>query len=216
MFAALVGWYTGCERNRRRYPRVKRDFDVEYTLDGARWLFAQGVDLSGGGMCMITRSPILPESFEARIDIEGREVLLGVRKVWGTTTEHRGKESPFYGVQFVRVRPEDWDAIIRSITGHRPSPAERFEPMPLDEGEANTLLPLAFREKMLHELRSRSRIDSQRPQPVVYEYGGLINDNNQQMHQFTVRSSVNGYAGLKRFTTKILVRDDDSEVVVLS
>ena len=89
MFAALTGWYTGCERNRRRYPRVKRDFDIEYTLDGERWDFAEGVDLSGGGMCMISYRAIPRDTFEARIDVGGRMVPMRVRKVWSTTTSHQ-------------------------------------------------------------------------------------------------------------------------------
>lgn len=215
MFAALVGWYTGCERNRRRYPRVKREFDVEYTLDGTRWLFAQGVDLSGGGMCMISFSTILQDAFDARVDIGGRTVALGVRKIWSTTTQHRGKEVPYYGLQFVRINPEDWESIMRSITGAA-RPAEPLEPIALKDDEAAAMLPLAFRERMLHELRRLSRIDSQKPLPIVYEYGGLVNENAQRMHRFTVRSTVKGYSGEKRFATRVLVRDEDSEVVIIT
>jgi hypothetical protein len=216
MFAALVGWYTGSERNRRRYPRVKRDFDIEYTIDGNRWTIAQGVDLSGGGMCMVSKYPILPEVFDARIDVGERRITMQVRRIWGTTTQHNGRESPYYGLQFLRIKPEDWDAIIRSITGPNTQAVTQLESIPLAEGEANVLLPLQFREQMLSELRIRSRIDPKKPLPVVYEYGGLINEKNELLHRFTVRSSINSYAGLKRFTTQVLVRDDDSEVRVVS
>lgn len=216
MFAALVGWYTGCERNRRRFPRIKRDFDVEYTVDGTRWLFGQGVDLSGGGMCMISLSPIMPDVFDARIDVNGQPVSIRLRKIWGTTTQYSGKQAPYYGLQFEKINAHDWDAVIRSITGRNTAPVTQLESIPLAETEAKTLLPLQFRERMLSELRIRSRIDPQKPLPVVYEYGGVLTENSQQMHRFTVRSSINSYAGLKRFTTQVLVRDDDSEVTVLS
>jgi len=216
MFAALVGWYTGCERNRRRFPRVKRDFDVEYSLDGSRWIFAQGVDLSGGGMCMITLSPILADVFDVRIELGGQTIPVRLRKIWGTTTQYRGKEAPYYGLQFEKINAHDWDAVIRSITGRNSAPVTQLESIPLAETEAKNLLPLQFRERMLSELRIRSRIDPQKPLPVVYEYGGVLTENSQQLHRFTVRSSINGYAGLKRFTTQVLVRDDDSEVTVLS
>lgn len=216
MFASLVGWYTGSERNRRRYPRVKRDFDVEYTLDGERWLFAQGVDLSGGGICVISHLRITKDSFDARIEIGGRAIPLKLQQVWNTTTEYRGKEMPYYGLKFARVNPEDWEAIIRSITGSDPGRAERFESAPLDEAEAITLLPLEFRERLIGELRKRSRIDADKPLPISYEYGGLVHERNQLMHQFTIRSSVKGYTGEKRFTTRLLVADDDSNVIVLT
>lgn len=216
MFAALVGWYTGSERNRRRYPRVKREFDVDYTFDGQHWLYAQGVDLSGGGMCVISKTPIMHDEFDARIEIGNRTIELRVHKVWDTTTEFRGRQVPFYGLKFARVNPEDWESIIRSITGGRSSAPERFEPVPLDEAEAITLLPLEFRERLVGELRKRSRIDAQKPMPITYEYGGLVHENNQRMHQFTIRSSVKGYTGEKRFTTRLLVRDEDSELFLLS
>ena len=216
MFAALVGWYTGCERNRRRFPRVKRNFDVEYSIDGNRWLFAQGVDLSGGGMCVISKSPILPDVFDARIDIEGHTIPAKLRKIWGTTTQFEGREAPYYGLQFVKINAHDWDAVIRSITGRNNAVVTQLESIPLAEAETKTLLPLQFRERMLSELRIRSRIDPQKPLPIVYEYGGVLTENSQQMHRFTVRSSINSYAGLRRFTTQVLVRDDDSEIVVLS
>ncbi len=216
MFAALVGWYTGCERNRRRFPRVKRDFDVEYSIDGTRWIFGQGVDLSGGGMCMISTSPILPDVFDARVDLDGRKIAIRLRKIWGTTTQHRGKQAPYYGIQFEKINAPDWDAVIRWITGPNSKPVTQLESIPLAETEVKTLLPLQFRERMLSELRIRSRIDPQKPLPVTYEYGGVLTENSQQMHRFTVRSSISSYAGLKRFTTQVLVRDDDSEVTVLS
>src|SRR5579875_3218494 len=175
MFAALTGWYTGCERNRRRYPRVKRDFDVEYTLDGERWDFAQGVDLSGGGMCMIGYRTISPDVFEARIDLGGRMLPMRVRNVWSTTTEHHGKELPFYGLQFDRIDPKDWETVMQSITGRSSLPAERFEPLPLNDADADRLLPAEFRNSVIRALQSRSRIDVQRPQ-VVYEYSGILRE----------------------------------------
>ena len=216
MFAELVGWYTGSERNRRRYPRVKREFDVDYTLDGNRWDAAQGVDLSGGGICMIAFRTIMQDAFDARIDL-GNEIFIPVRlrKVWTTTTEHRGKQLPFYGMQFDRIDPKDWQAVIRSITGRNSNSAERFEPIALSDADVNRLLPAEFRERLILELKSRSRIDPQKPQ-LVFEYSGLVYEKERCMHQFTVRSSVNNYAGLKKFTTKVLVNDESSEVVFLS
>src|SRR5579875_2114062 len=171
MFAALTGWYTGCERNRRRYPRVKRDFD-------------------------------------------GRMLPMRVRKVWSTTTEHHGKELPFYGLQFDRIDPKDWETVMQSITGRSSLPAERFEPLPLNDADADRLLPAEFRNSVIRALQSRSRIDVQRPQ-VVYEYSGILREKERRVHQFTVRSSINSYAGPKRFTTRILVNDEDSQVEIL-
>ena len=215
MFAALVGWYTGCERNRRRYPRVKRDFIIEYTLDGNHWEVAEGVDLSGGGLCMVSFRNILQDAFEARIEIGERTISLHLRKVWGTTTEHRGKQVPFYGLQFDRIESKDWELVMQSITGRSSPPAERFEPVPIDETDVNRLLPPEFRERLTRELKIRSRIDPQKPQ-LAFEYGGIVYEKSRRMHQFTVRSTVNNYAGLKRYTTKILVNDEDSEVVFVS
>jgi len=216
MFAALVGWYTGAERNRRRYPRVKRDFDVEYTIDGERWDFLQGVDLSGGGMCVISHRRIAADAFNAQLEFNGRTISLRVSKIWETTTEYRGKQALYYGLKFESVNPEDWETIIRAITGSDPYRTVRFEPIPLDETEALTLLPLEFRQRLVGELRKRSRIDAQKPMPIAYEYCGLLHDKNQRMHQFTVRSSVKSYSGEKRFTTRILVRDEDSELFILN
>lgn len=215
MFAALTGWYTGCERNRRRYPRIKRDFDVEYTIDGERWDFAEGVDLSGGGMCMISYRAIMRDAFEARIDVGGRMIPIRVHKIWGTTTNHHGKDLPYYGLQFERIDPKDWETIMQSITGRNVSPADRFEPMPLNDDDAKRLLPLEFRESLIQALKSRARIDAQRPE-LAFEYGGIVIEKNRRMHQFTVRSSVSGYGAPKRFTSRILVNDSDSEVVFLS
>ena len=215
MFAELVGWYTGSERNRRRYPRVKRDFDVEYTLDGSRWDVAQGVDLSGGGMCMISFRTIMQDAFEARLDLGKETVAVRLRKVWSTTTEHRGKQVPYYGMQFDRIDPKDWEAVIRSITGRNSSSAERFEPIQLTDADVNRLLPADFRENLIRELKSRSRIDPQKPQ-LAFEYGGLVYEKDRCMHQFTVRSSINHYTGLKKFVTRVLVNDENNEVVFLS
>src|SRR5579883_1178715 len=178
MFAALTGWYTGSERNRRRYPRVKRDFHVEYTVDGARWEVAQGVDLSGGGLCMFSRWAILPNVFDARIEIGEQMLAVQLRKIWGTATEYRGKEVPYYGLQFERIAPRDWEILMRSIIGRTPSRTERFEAIPIDEADVNRLLPSEFREQLIHDLKNRSRIDAQKPQ-MAFEYGGVIYDKER-------------------------------------
>ncbi|MGH7715817.1 MAG: hypothetical protein ACREML_07440, partial [Vulcanimicrobiaceae bacterium] len=109
---------------------------MEYTFDRDRWLFAQGVDLSGGGMCIISLSPILPDTFDARVDLESHSVGIRVQKIWGTTTQYRGKQAPYYGLQFVKINAPDWDAVIRSITGRNVAPVTHLESIPLADTEA--------------------------------------------------------------------------------
>ena len=216
MFAELVGWYTGRDLNRRRYPRVKRNFDVESSLGRDDRSRVQGVDLSGGGMCLISQDVLPNAIFDARINLDSRLIGLKVLPIWNAVVHADGKDVRYHGLQFVAVDAEDWVAIIHWITGEDLSKLERLEELTLNPVEVVKFLPSEFRKRLLNELEKRSRLDPNEPLPVQFDYGGVVDYDGSAMHRFTLHSKMRSDSKETRFSTRLLVDESAEHIVVLN
>ncbi|MBV8424840.1 MAG: PilZ domain-containing protein [Candidatus Eremiobacteraeota bacterium] len=216
MLAELVGWYTGRDENRRRYPRIKKDYDAEYSIGGDHWLPLHGVDLSGGGMCVVSEHLIANVTFDVRMNLNGRNVRLSVHPVWNTTTNYKGKLLPTYGLQFIRISAEDWEAMIQWITGDDPTKAEDHAAVHMNDFEVDHMIPADFRKRLLRELTSRSRFNPKAPLPVAFDYAGVAHHNGHAMHRLILHSKVKAASGEMRFSTRFLISESGEEVVVLT
>lgn len=216
MFAELVGWYTGRDQNRRRYPRVKKDFDVESSLGRDHRSRLKGVDLSGGGMCLISQDLLPNAIFDARINLDGRQIDLKVLRIWNAVVHADGKDVRYHGLQFVAVDAEDWVAIIHWITGDSLSKLVRLEELTLNQVEVVKFLPSEFRTRLLSELEKRSRLDPNAPLPVQFDYGGVVDYDGRAMHRFTLHSKMSNNSKETRFSTRLLVDETAEHIVVLN
>src|SRR5579885_3545386 len=103
MLAELVGWYAGQEQNRRRYPRVRRDYQAKYSVNGGRtWDALRGVDLGGGGMCAISTRTINDIVFDVTLQLD-EEIPVRVHPVWNSEVKEGEKTVYCYGMQFMSV-----------------------------------------------------------------------------------------------------------------
>jgi hypothetical protein len=66
MLPELLAWFTGKEQNRRKFPRKRKPYRAAYSLDGTSVRTAIGLDISGGGLCILTQEPIPRDEFEVR------------------------------------------------------------------------------------------------------------------------------------------------------
>ncbi|MBV8244525.1 MAG: PilZ domain-containing protein [Candidatus Eremiobacteraeota bacterium] len=60
----LLAWFTGKDVNRRKYPRKRKPYRATFSVDGQTQKPAIGLDISGGGLCVLTQEPVGKDEFE--------------------------------------------------------------------------------------------------------------------------------------------------------
>jgi hypothetical protein len=216
MLAELVGWYAGQEQNRRRYPRVRKNYQATYSVNGGRtWEPLRGVDLGGGGMCAISAHAINAIVFDVKLELD-EEIPVRVHPVWNSEVNEGRKIVYCYGMQFMSVDARHWDAIMRWVTGkefedHGQMPAIRIGPT-----EVAHFLPKELRKKMLAELMARNRVDPPNEGTVQFDYAGVTSHKGKPMHRFTVHSKEKMQGSETRYTTRLLCDDDGQEIIILN
>lgn len=217
MLAELVGWYAGREENRRRYPRVRRDYEAQWSLDGHHaWHALWGVDLSGGGMCANSEREVPSVIVIIEMTLEGKKVSVKAQPVWNTEVNQGGKKVHCYGFQFTSVNGNDWDAIMHFITG---SDVANVEGMPLahiEDAEVAHFIPRELRERLLNELVKRNRFDRKTSPTAQFDYGGITRENGHPMHRLTVHTKIKSRTEEMRYSTCFLCDESGTELVVLN
>ncbi len=161
MLDELLGWFTGKEPNRRKYPRKRKPYRATVSIDGAIQKPAIGLDISGGGLCLLTQEPTGRDEFEVRATIDTRVLRMRGRSVWQDTVTHQGKSVWRYGMRFTGISADDWDAIIRYTTD-KPieednKAQEELVSVRMTPDDANRLLPIALQQLLLSMLVERRR-----------------------------------------------------------
>ena len=217
MLAELVGWYAGREENRRRYPRVKRDYEARYSVNvGHSWRPLRGVDLSGGGMCVNSEREIPSVIVDIEMTLEGKTVKVKGQPVWNTEVNQGGHKVHCYGFQFTSVNGGDWDTIMHFITGSDDANVQGMPLAHIEENEVAHFIPRELRERLLNELVKRNRFDRKTSPTAQFDYGGITRQNGHPMHCLTIHSKVKANAEEMRFSTRFLCDESGEEVVVLN
>ncbi|MDQ2993228.1 MAG: PilZ domain-containing protein, partial [Candidatus Eremiobacteraeota bacterium] len=171
MMGELLAWFTGKDANRRKYPRKRKPYRATVSLDaGLSQKPAIGLDVSGGGLCVLTQEPVGKNEFEVRATIETRVVRIRAKAVWR------------YGMKFTGISADDWDAVIRYTTDKPVAEdtnkaQEELVTVRLTPDDASRLLPQHLQTVLLKLLVERRRLaplqDSVTPL-VQYFYSGVI------------------------------------------
>ncbi len=222
MLDELLGWFTGKEPNRRRYPRKRKPYRATVSLDGGQSQKpAIGLDISGGGLCLLTQEPVSKDEFEIRATIDTRVVRLRAKSVWQDTVSHQGKSVWRYGMRFTGISADDWDAVVRYTTDktveEQNKAQEELVAVRMTPDDANRLLPVALQKRLLSLLVERRRlapVTSSVTPLVQYFYSGLVRHNGQLMHRLTIQSKVVGPEGSEMYETRF-VFDDTGETIII-
>lgn len=224
MLDELLGWFTGKEPNRRKYPRKRKPYRATVSVDGgASQKPAIGLDISGGGLCLLTQEPTGRDEFEVRATIETRVLRMRGKSVWQDTVTHQGKSVWRYGLRFTGISADDWDAIIRYTTDKPVAEAnkaqEELVSVRMTPDDANRLLPIALQRKLLAMLVERRRLaplqDNVTPL-VQYFYSGVVRWNNQLVHRLTIQSKVVGPEGAEMYETRFVFDDAGANIQILN
>lgn len=223
MLPELLAWFTGKDVNKRKYPRKRRPYRATYSLDGKTQRPAIGLDLSGGGCCILTQENVAPKEFELRAVIDDRTVRLRAKSVWTDNVTHQGRRVWRYGMQFTGIPADDWDAIIRYTTDKPVADSNRavedLTKVRLTPDDTARLLPLVLQNRLLNMLVQRDRLAplDDRVTPLVqYFYSGVVKHNGKPMHRLTIQSKVVNPEGKpETFETQFVFDDTGQNIGIL-
>lgn len=224
MLDELLGWFTGKEPNRRKYPRKRKPYRATVSVDGGiSQRPAIGLDISGGGLCLLTQEPTGMEEFEVRATIDTRALRVRAKSVWQDTVTHQGKSVWRYGMRFTGISADDWDSIIRYTTDKPVQEVnkaqEELVSVRMTPDDASRLLPIQLQRRLLAMLVERRRLAplQENVTPLVqYFYSGVVRYNNELMHRLTIQSKVVGSEGAEMYETRFVFDDQGTKVEMLN
>ncbi len=223
MLPELLAWFTGKEQNRRKFPRKRKPYRAAYTLDGKSMRPAIGLDVSGGGLCILTQEPVRHDEFEVRVELDDRSVRMRAKIVWHDNVQHQGKKVWRYGMRFVGIAADDWDAIMRYTTD-RPvaetnKAQEELSAVRMTEDDTARLLPRELQTRLLQMLVERRRLAplTERVTPLVqYFYSGIVRHNDRLVHRLVIQSKVVGPERDELFETRFVFDESGKNVQILN
>jgi hypothetical protein len=223
MLPELLAWFTGKEQNRRKFPRKRKPYRAAYTLDGKSMRAAIGLDISGGGLCILTQEPVRREEFDVRVELDERSVRMRVKVVWHDNVQHQGKKVWRYGMRFVGIPADDWDAIMRYTTD-RPvaetnKAQEELSAVRMTPDDTARLLPRELQTRLLQLLVERGRLAplTDRVTPLVqYFYSGIVRHDDRLMHRLVIQSKLVGPERDELFETRFVFDESGKNVQILN
>lgn len=224
MLSDLLGWFTGKDANRRKYPRKRKPYRATVSVDGGLTQKpAIGLDISGGGLCILTQEPVGRDEFEVRATLETRVLRMRARAVWQDTVSHQGKSVWRYGMRFTGITADDWDAIIRFTTDKPVAETNKAQDelvtVRMTPDDANRLLPTNLQKRLLAMLVERRRLaplDASVTPLVQYFYSGVVRHENELVHRLTIQSKVVGPEGAEMYETRFVFDDRGDTVQMLN
>lgn len=223
MLPELLAWFTGKEVNRRKFPRKRKPYRATYSLDGKAQRPAIGLDISGGGMCILTQENVAKTEFDVRATLDQRAVKMRVRSVWQDNVTHQGKTVWRYGLRYQGIPADDWDAVIRYTTGKSVIESNKAQDelvtVRMNDDETSRLLPVALQDRLLQMLVDRHRLAPLEPSkhPLVqYFYSGLVRHEGKPMHRLTIQSKVVGAESEEMYETRFVFDENGENIVILN
>jgi PilZ domain len=223
MLSELLAWFTGKEQNRRKFPRKKKPYRAAYSVDGKPQRAAIGLDIGGGGICLITQEPVERDEFEVRAQIDERQLRMRAKVVWKDSVQHQGRRVHRYGMRFIGIPADDWDAIIRYTTDRPVAESNKAQDeltaVRMTPDDAARLLPKALQNRLLRMLVERRRLAplEDRITPLVqYFYSGIVRHNDKLMHRLVIQSKVVGTERDEIYETRFVFDEGGQNVQILN
>ena len=223
MLPELLAWFTGKEQNRRKFPRKRKPYRAAYSVDGKSTRPAIGLDISGGGLCILTQEQVGREEFEVRAQIDERPVRVRARTVWQDNVQHQGRKVWRYGMRFTGIPADDWDAIVRYTTDKPVAESnkaqEELTTVRMTPDDTARLLPRELQTRLLQMLVDRRRLaplDVKVTPLVQYFYSGIVRHNDKLVHRLVIQSKVVGPERDELFETRFVFDENGQNVSILN
>jgi hypothetical protein len=204
-------WPFGKRGERRQFPRRAEKFDVSISYDGGKNLIkCSGLNLGGAGLCLVMPGvPSQPE-FQVVITLDKRKMVLRAKVRWKKPTQFSGKPAMMVGMIFTALKADDYDAMMRWVTGQGPVEfgevgKEALEMHRMSKEDADRLIPKKLADEMLDTLVSLNRLAplTEHHTPLVQLfYGGMQQQKSgPPLHRLQIISKVVGKEDVKTFET---------------
>ena len=223
MLPELLAWFTGKEQNRRKFPRKRKPYRAAYSVDGKSTRPAIGLDISGGGLCILTQEAVNRDEFEVRAQIDERPVRVRAKTVWQDNVQHQGRKVWRYGMRFTGIPADDWDAIVRYTTDKPVAESnkaqEELTTIRMTPDDTARLLPKELQTRLLQMLVDRRRLAplGERVTPLVqYFYSGIVRHNDKLVHRLVIQSKVVGPERDELFETRFVFDENGQNVQILN
>jgi len=223
MLPELLAWFTGKEVNRRKFPRKRKPYRATYSADGNTSRPAIGLDISGGGLCILTQESVGKDEFEVRATVDTRTIRMRAKTVWQDNVTHQGRTVWRYGMRFTGIPADDWDAIIRYTTdkpvAETNKAQEELVTVRMSPDDTARLLPTELQNRLLRMLVERRRLAplDERVHPLVqYFYSGIVRHNDKLMHRLTIQSKVVGPESDEMYETRFVFDESGENVIILN
>jgi PilZ domain len=210
-------------KDKRRHTRREKAFSADWTpAPEVPPTAVIGIDVSASGIGILSRLEIAQDEFIMRIKLDNRVIPVRVKKARTLPGTLQGQKAFRYGLEFVSISADDWDAVVRfskggsaDETGNKAK--QDLEMVRMSADDADRLMPVALQTRLLNGLSRRGRLAPLVPnqQPLVgYFYGGTVRRNGMMMHRLAIVSriaDVNG-GGNQEFRT-LFYFDENGEHV---
>ena len=221
--------FFGSDRNKKRghveraHPRVKKPFKVQYSLDrGTTMLPALAVDISVGGLGILTNDEVTNDEFLVQLTLDDHTVTALVQKAAAVPGKLRGGTAWRVGGKFVGITSDHWDALARFVQNQ---PVKQSDRLGLDlsalqarPDDAARLLPKAALEQLLNELVKLNRLAplTGSTEPLVkLRYLGKTRRQGLEMHVLRVESRVVKPHHANNYITQLYFDDKLARIITI-
>jgi len=167
--------------NRRKFYRRTKPFQGVFYASGGERLPLVGLDISGGGLCILLQQPIKDPGPELTLGavIENKPFTVIGTIRWTDIVKVRGVDHYRYGLKLKSIADEDWDRLMLWTVENN---ADFAEGTALSAAQRDSLITQQTQGNIADSLQSRERID-----PVVDGKLPLIEYN---FVKYTMRQGV--------------------------
>ena len=220
MLNDLITFFTGAPQNRRKYPRRSGPFPA-WVAQGASWAPITCLDISGSGLGVVSSVSINTE-VNIRVTLENRNVLIRAKRVWQQPGTAKGKPAWRYGLTFIGIGADDWDAVVRfcnhsSVTVENKAQQE-LDLVRMQADDVARLIPKKLQDHLLALLVQRGRLAplNERTPLVQYSYGGVTKRNGKLFHRLSIHSRIHDEitSEIKAFDTRFSFDDEGSSIAI--
>jgi hypothetical protein len=144
--------------NRRKFYRRSKPFQgVYYTPPGLRVPLV-GLNLSGGGMCVLFQQPFAERSPELKVGAVVHTEAFTMNGVvrWGDVVKIKGVDHFRYGLKLTSISDADWDRLMHWTIENN---TDFVEGSTLSAAQRDALVTEWTQEKIAKELLARGRVD---------------------------------------------------------
>jgi hypothetical protein len=208
-------------RNRRIYPRRRNTYPAAYVDDGSAQKPAYGLDISGGGICLLTKEPIAPSvlrNLELLVMVGDRKVRFTGSGCWAVPMKVRGTTHYRYGVRLKQIADRDWDFVMEHSLDGEGGPQLTPGTL-LTDAQRASILPLEKQHRIAEALGVKKKLDyrGDKQLPLVeYTFSDYVMQRGTPFYRLTVRSkTLNADRSTTEHRTPVLVAIEGDAVKVL-